>query len=224
MFRYRQSSDWFRRYGSRRLRYTSRPTGMRCKAAVSLDTSGKRCGQTGPGVSANRTPSHGDGVRVGPNRLEPMGGVAYGTPRNVSTVPGGREADGFAASTVRTTPCSLPYRVCTTRVSVAADAVVHNTAVTTVKVITNAAVAAPVVVEVVTEVVVVVVVVFLIVLVTVDDIVGVEVVAVVDLPLIGHLFGGGADHRECPSRWPASSDDEVRWWSPDAASAVLSST
>lgn len=145
-----------------------------------------------------------------------MGGVAYGTPRNVSTVPGGRVADGVAVSTVRITPCSLPYRVCTTRVSVAADAVVHNTVVTTIKVITNAAVAVPVVVVVV----VMVVVVFLVFVAVV--VVGVTVIVVVRIPLISHLFAR-ADHRERPSRWLASSADDAGW-SPDVASAVSFST
>lgn len=91
-----------------------------------------------------RTPSQGDGVRVGPKRLEPTGGVAYGTPRNVSTVVDGG-APGAAdtvASTVRTTPWSFPYRVCTTRVSVAADAAgVHSATTATIAIVSATAAA-----------------------------------------------------------------------------------
>ena len=47
IFRYRQSSDWFFRNGSRRFRYSRRPRGILSRAAVSFRRSGSRCGHTG---------------------------------------------------------------------------------------------------------------------------------------------------------------------------------
>lgn len=66
-FKYKQSSDWFIKKGSKRFRYSSRPFGILSKAAVSLFTFGTRWGHTGLNLSAIRTPSHGEGVRVGLN-------------------------------------------------------------------------------------------------------------------------------------------------------------
>lgn len=108
MLRYRQSSLWFPNSGMRRLRVSSRPRGIRSRAAVSLWMSGSRCGQAGPGVVDRRTPSQGMAARVGAKRFEPIGGVAYGTPRNTSI--GFRCRAGFM---FLTNPWSLPYRVCT---------------------------------------------------------------------------------------------------------------
>lgn len=47
MFKYKQSSDWFLRYGNRRRKYSKRPFGILSRAAVSLEMSGRRCGHTG---------------------------------------------------------------------------------------------------------------------------------------------------------------------------------
>ena len=66
-FKYKQSSDWFSKKGSKRFRYSNRPFGILSKAAVSLLIFGKRWGHTGPNLSAIRIPSQGDGVRVGLN-------------------------------------------------------------------------------------------------------------------------------------------------------------
>lgn len=84
MLRYKQSSDWFLRYGKSLFRYSNLPLGILSKAAVSLAMFGNFCGQTGPILSDTLTPSQGLGVRVGLNLLDRTGGVAYGTPRYTS--------------------------------------------------------------------------------------------------------------------------------------------
>lgn len=66
-FKYKQSSDWFRRNGNKRFKYSNRPFGILSNAPVSFWIFGKRCGHTGLYLSAIRIPFHGDGARVGPN-------------------------------------------------------------------------------------------------------------------------------------------------------------
>lgn len=67
IFKYKQSSDWFWRNGSKRFKYSSRPFGIFSNAPVSFCMLGNRCGHTGLNLSAMRTPFHGDGARVGLN-------------------------------------------------------------------------------------------------------------------------------------------------------------
>lgn len=121
MFRYRQSSLWFCRYGNRRCRYWMRPRAIVFRAAVSSDTLGNRCGQTGWNLSATLTPDHSEPVTGGINRSEPTGGEAYGTPRNTST------ASSRRLSGVTITPLTSPYLVRTTRLDVSAALTPPNT-------------------------------------------------------------------------------------------------
>lgn len=76
MFKYKQSSLWFLSRGSSLLRYSKRPLGIRSSAAVSFEMFGSLCGHTGPILSDTRTPSHGEGARVGLKRFDWTGGVA----------------------------------------------------------------------------------------------------------------------------------------------------
>lgn len=66
-FKYKQSSDWFCKNGNKRFRYSNRPFGIFSNAPVSFWIFGNRCGHTGLNLSDMRTPSHGDGARVGLN-------------------------------------------------------------------------------------------------------------------------------------------------------------
>lgn len=84
-FRNRQSSLWLVRNMYKRFSCWYLPRGICNKAAVSLLMSGKCCGQTAPNESASLIPSHGIGEIGGRKRKSPMGGAAYGMPRNTST-------------------------------------------------------------------------------------------------------------------------------------------
>ena len=70
MFMYRQSSDWLARLRLTALRYSSLCLGIRFKASVALDTSGRAWGHAGPGERALRTPDQCVGGRVGENLVE----------------------------------------------------------------------------------------------------------------------------------------------------------
>jgi hypothetical protein len=107
MLRYKQSSLWLRRYGKRRFRYSTLPLGILFNASVSLEMSGNFCGHTGPKCSAIFTPDHNAPVTGGINLRLPVGGDAYGIPRNTST------GSKCLLSNVTITPLTSPYFVLT---------------------------------------------------------------------------------------------------------------
>jgi len=121
MFRYKQSSLWFRRYGVKRWRKSNLLLDMRFRASVSFDMSGRRCGQTGANWSAILTPDHIAPLTGGMKRRLPTGGAAYGMPLYTSTAPRKRSRT-FGVTMV---PMMSPYLVCTTRV-IGDDEVTHD--------------------------------------------------------------------------------------------------
>jgi hypothetical protein len=70
--------------------YSNLCKGIRFNDSVELfiiiDEKGIRCGQTGDSLLAKRVPLQWVGVTGGINLKEPMGGVAYGTPKKASIV------------------------------------------------------------------------------------------------------------------------------------------
>jgi hypothetical protein len=74
--------------------------------------------------SAERTPTHGAGGCGGRKRKEPIGGAAYGTPRNATTLP---------SASPSTTPCLVTTTIGRCRAAGAAvrDAIINVITATT---------------------------------------------------------------------------------------------